>query len=161
MRWKLLKVINSLQLAFASVNLLYIIVQQFRNTSNPTIYWVIIVWTCMNIIMIVQSLLLIHIFNRYFPDRSVPNSVITSRVFFSILSWITTAILIIALGDIYSDEGSWKNLDIRAWLIILFVTLLTLISLLCLILQSGLIRFIRNNSQTAITETINQFGTPE
>ena len=76
----------------------------------------------------------------------------------SVLSWITTAILLFGLGDIYFDEGSWKNLDKRIWLIVIVVTIFTINSLLCLILQSGLIRHIRKNNQTAILETVNQLG---
>ena len=158
MRWKIFKVTNLLQLVFSSILLFYIILQLFRKSHDPSINWLIILWTCMNIILALQSMVHIHILNRYFPDRFIPVSVVITRVVVSVLSWITTAILLFGLGDIYFDEGSWKNLDKRIWLIVIVVTIFTINSLLCLILQSGLIRHIRKNNQTAILETVNQLG---
>jgi type VI protein secretion system component VasK len=107
-----------------------------------------------------HAMLHLQIMNLYYPDRLVPGSLVITRIILSILSWAGVVILSIVFIQFLQVYKGWARSDLNARLIYSTLLLLTIVSFLELILQTGLIRHIRKNHNKHLLNSINQIGQP-
>lgn len=160
-RWSLFRMVTILQLLFSSLLSATLLFQSLRNPPKGELVWIITGWLFILLALAGLAALHIHILYRYYPDRLIPHLLVTLRIIFTILSWVAVLILSLAFGSLIVNEGTWEKFNLTLRIVFIVLILLTLISVLGLILQMGLIRRIRQNHKKTLMDTINQIGEQE
>jgi hypothetical protein len=160
LRWKMFRVGAILQLICSGSLLVMVVIQSLRSMPKGDLFWIIAGWMLMLFALAGHAMLHLQIMNRYYPDRLVPSSLVILRIILSILSWISVVILSLAFIQVLLKYDAWGRSDLKLKLIYLTLLLVTIVSILELILQSGLIRHIRKNHHTQLLDSISQIGQP-
>jgi len=160
-RWSLFRIAIILQLLFSSLLSATLLIQSLRNPPKGELVWNITGWLFYLLTLAGLAALPFHILYRYYPDRLIPRLLVILRIIFTILSWVAVLILSLAFGTIIVKEGAWEKLNLTLRLVFVALFLLTIVSTLGLILQTGLIRRIRQNHKKTLLDTINQIGESE
>lgn len=160
LRWKVFRVGAILQLICSSSLLVMVIIQFTMSIPKGDLFWIISGWMFMLFALAGHAIMHLQIMYRYYPDRLVPGSLLILRIILSLLSWISVLILSLVFVQVLLKYDAWGRSDLKLKLIYLTLILVTTVSILELILQSGLIRHIRKNHHQQLLDSINQIGQP-
>ncbi len=157
-RWNLFRMTTILQLLFSSLLSATLLFQSLRNPPKEDLIWIITVWLLILLALAGLAALHIHILYRYYPDRLVPRSIVVIRTILSVLGWIAVIILSMAFVALVTREGAWEKFNLVLRIVVVALFLLTIVSILGLFLQMGLIKQIKRQYKKSLMETINQIG---